>query len=121
MVEVVHLLKGIKCQFYVLFFEGNESLRCASSPLLKKMMIEVHKEVGDPFDKGMTVFDRSKSTQPDKNYPDEHRIGSLGSGSDYTAFYQFLGVPSLDVSYQQVITVSTRIFRWYLLHQGGII
>ena len=73
-------------------------------------MIEVHKEVGDPFDKGMTVFDRSKLTQPDKNYPDEHRIGSLGSGSDYTAFYQFLGVPSLDVGYQQVKTVSTSIF-----------
>ena len=94
-------------------------MRCAGSPLLKKMMIEVHKEVKDPFDKNMTVFDRSKSTQPDKNYLGEHRIGSLGSGSDYTAFYQFLGVPSLDVSYQQVETVSTSNFNYMVFIAPG--
>ena len=65
------------------------------------MMFDAHKKVPDPFNEKMTVSDRCKELTPDKNNRQLHKINSLGSGSDYTAFYQFLGIPSLDISYQQ--------------------
>ena len=83
------------------FYLGNESLVSAASPLLHQMMFDAHKKVPDPFNEKMAVFDRCKELTPDKNNRELHKINSLGSGSDYTAFYQFLGIPSLDISYQQ--------------------
>ena len=68
------------------------------------MMFQVHQLVRDPY-KDMTVFDKMASVYKDKNYPGKHQIGSLGSGSDYTAFYQLVGVPSIDIGYGSSILV----------------
>ncbi|HWW22809.1 MAG TPA: M28 family metallopeptidase [Edaphobacter sp.] len=73
-------------------------------PSLKQFVREVTKEVPSP--KGGTVYDQWKSDQQaNTNRRRQHpggvdadvRIGTLGSGSDYTPFIQHLGVPSTDI------------------------
>jgi N-acetylated-alpha-linked acidic dipeptidase len=73
-------------------------------PSLKQFVREVTKEVPSP--KGGTVFDQWKAEQanasgrrrPHSGGVDaDVRIGTLGSGSDYTPFIQHLGVPSTDI------------------------
>ncbi|MCU1250244.1 MAG: Glutamate carboxypeptidase [Edaphobacter sp.] len=73
-------------------------------PSLKQFVREVTKEVPSP--KGGTVYDQWKSDQQANTgrrrshpagYDAEVRIGTLGSGSDYTPFIQHLGVPSTDI------------------------
>jgi N-acetylated-alpha-linked acidic dipeptidase len=73
-------------------------------PSLKQFVREVTKEVPSP--KGGTVFDQWKADQQaNTNRRRQHpggvdadvRIGTLGSGSDYTPFIQHLGVPSTDI------------------------
>ena len=70
------------------------------SPLLHDMMFKVHQLVKDPY-LDMTVFSKSVSAYKDKNYPGKPMIYNLGAGSDYFAFYQFVGVPSIDIGYRQ--------------------
>ncbi|MGD0442530.1 MAG: M28 family metallopeptidase [Edaphobacter sp.] len=83
----------------------------AAVPSLKQFVREVTREVPSP--KGGTVYDQWKADQsktqqasvannnrrrqrPAATDPDV-RIGTLGSGSDYTPFIQHLGVPSTDI------------------------
>jgi N-acetylated-alpha-linked acidic dipeptidase len=85
-------------------------------PSLKQFVRDVTKAVSSP--KGGTVYEAwQKASQPDAANPQspaeaigESRrlpnakddsdvpVGDLGSGSDYTAFLQHLGVPSTDIS-----------------------
>jgi N-acetylated-alpha-linked acidic dipeptidase len=86
-------------------------------PSLKQFLRDVTKVVPSP--KGGTVYEAwQKASQPDATpstqspaeaIGESHRmpaaqvksdvpVGDLGSGSDYTAFFQHLGVPSSDVS-----------------------
>src|SRR5579864_6615020 len=85
-------------------------------PSLKQFLRDVSKAVPSP--KGGTVYEAwqkadqsgSLSTQPPAEANSENRrmpaapvkgevpVGDLGSGSDYSAFLQHLGVPSTDVS-----------------------
>jgi N-acetylated-alpha-linked acidic dipeptidase len=77
----------------------------AAVPSLKQFVREVTKEVPSP--KGGTVYDQWKADQAANNnrrrqqhpagYDTDVRIGTLGSGSDYTPFIQHLGVPSTDI------------------------
>ena len=76
------------------------------------MMFKVHQLVRDPYN-DMTVFDKMASVYKDKNYPGKHTIGSLGSGSDYRAFYQLVGVPSIDISYRSQVLVRRSILQLY--------
>jgi N-acetylated-alpha-linked acidic dipeptidase len=73
-------------------------------PSLKQFVRELTKEVPSP--KGGTVYDQWKADQAaNANRRRVHpggadmdvRIGTLGSGSDYTPFIQHLGVPSTDI------------------------
>ncbi len=75
-------------------------------PSLKQFVREVTREVSSP--KGGTVYDQWKAEQATsaatnrrRAHPAgvdvEVRIGTLGSGSDYTPFIQHLGVPSTDI------------------------
>ena len=77
-------------------------------PSLKQFIREVTREVPSP--KGGTVYeqwlkDQQRATRrgDQSGIPDvpqkatEVRIGTLGSGSDYTPFIQHLGVPSTDI------------------------
>ncbi len=78
----------------------------AAVPSLKQFVREVTKEVPSP--KGGTVYDQWKANQAatannrrrqqhPAGYDTDVRIGTLGSGSDYTPFIQHLGVPSTDI------------------------
>jgi N-acetylated-alpha-linked acidic dipeptidase len=86
-------------------------------PSLKQYMRDVAKSVPSP--KGGSVYDQWKATAEKKeqeraNHPnaansgmpqtepaatagEDVKVGDLGSGSDYTAFLQHLGVPSADI------------------------
>jgi N-acetylated-alpha-linked acidic dipeptidase len=75
-------------------------------PSLKQFVRELTKEVPSP--KGGTVYDQWKAGQaasadttnrrrPRPAADADVRIGTLGSGSDYTPFIQHLGVPSTDI------------------------
>jgi N-acetylated-alpha-linked acidic dipeptidase len=80
-------------------------------PSLKQFLRDVTKVVPSP--KGGTVYQEwQKTAQTDAQSPDNSEarrmptaqvkadvpVGDLGSGSDYTAFLQHLGVPSSDIS-----------------------
>src|SRR6201997_2088807 len=90
---------------------------CSAVPSLKQFLRDVTKVVPSP--KGGTVYEAwQKASQPEATpstqspaeaVGENHRlpvaqvksdvpVGDLGSGSDYTAFFQHLGVPSSDVS-----------------------
>ncbi len=80
-------------------------------PTLKQFVRDVAHEV--PSAKGATVYDQWKSTQAaeakghvNNGFAEKHinahvtedvDVGDLGSGSDYTPFFQHLGVPSTDI------------------------
>ena len=83
----------------------------AAVPTLKQFVREVAKEVPSP--KGATVYDQWKAKQAldskvhvnngfserhvNAHVTDDVEVGDLGSGSDYTPFFQHLGVPSTDI------------------------
>lgn len=77
-------------------------------PSLKQFVRDITLEVPSP--KGETVYDQWKKEQSENNgrgngrrsvkKPDassDVRIGTLGSGSDFTPFFQHVGVPSTDI------------------------
>lgn len=69
-------------------------------------MFSADKQVQDPY-REETVYDRRKIAYKDKNYPDTPKIRELiGAGSDYYAFYKFVGIPSIDMMYAQTDLVS---------------
>ena len=82
------------------YWIGNNSLKTSASPLLHDMMFDVHKKVPDPY-RDETVFDRCMIEDKDRSYNKTHKIGALGAGSDYFAFYKFMGIPSIDMGYSQ--------------------
>ena len=74
----------------------------AAVPSLQQFVREVTRQVPSP--KGGTVYEQWRKDQQDNPRrrtmdaaPDEVRVGTLGSGSDFTPFFQHVGVPSTDV------------------------
>ena len=74
---------------------GNYSLTAKGSPLLKQLMFQESKAVQDPrdeskkYEKPWTLYQRWIEKRSDgSGVP---KFSSLGSGSDYVPFYQFLG------------------------------
>lgn len=84
----------------------------ASVPSMWKLIRAATRDVQDPKT-GKSIYqawqDNSREGRPDADLTDaqsgsdtsiaEARIGSLGSGSDYTPFLQHLGVPSSDMGF----------------------
>jgi len=78
-------------------------------PSLKQFVRDVTKQVASP--KGGTVYEQwhkdqeaaaerrgpGGSTRPSTSIENDVRIGDLGSGSDFTPFFQHVGVPSTDI------------------------
>ena len=85
-------------------------------PSLKQYIRDITKSVASP--KGGSVYDQWKATmvkgnqdrtgrpqsasaspmrEPNAIVNQDVRVGDLGSGSDYTAFFDHLGVPSMDI------------------------
>jgi N-acetylated-alpha-linked acidic dipeptidase len=76
-------------------------------PSLKQFLRDVTKAVPSP--KGGTLYEAWQAQSPAETGGENHRmpaaatkgdvaVGDLGSGSDYSAFQQHLGVPSTDIS-----------------------
>jgi N-acetylated-alpha-linked acidic dipeptidase len=78
------------------------------SHALENMVTEISKEVTDP-QTGVSVFERYKAAKivaasGNKNKKEAmeknvYAVGAMGSGSDYSAFIQHAGIPSLDIGY----------------------
>ena len=80
------------------------SFGASSVPSLWKLIRDVTRDVKDPKS-GKSIYqewqERSREGRTERlaNETAEARIGSLGSGSDYTPFLQHLGVPSTDIGF----------------------
>jgi N-acetylated-alpha-linked acidic dipeptidase len=76
----------------------------SSVPSLWKLIRAASRDVKDPKT-GKSVYqqwqDRTREQQPEaeREATAEARIGALGSGSDFTPFFQHLGVPSTDMGF----------------------
>jgi N-acetylated-alpha-linked acidic dipeptidase len=87
---------------------GRGFLGVGGSHTLEKFINEVARDIEDP-EKGISVWKRSQLSQisrarsPEDRAEIRHRqdlrLGALGSGSDYTAFVDHLGIASLDIGY----------------------
>ncbi|MEO8869693.1 MAG: transferrin receptor-like dimerization domain-containing protein, partial [Granulicella sp.] len=82
------------------------SFSASAVPSLQQFVREVTKEVPSPA--GGTVYDRWRSDKADQEQlsgrgkkssieGQEVKVGELGSGSDYSPFFQHVGVPSTDI------------------------
>jgi len=86
---------------------GRGRLDADGSPALGRALSEVAREVSDP-ETGMSVWKRAHAGRIGTAKPADRRearqradleVDPMGSGSDYTAFYHHLGVPSLDLGF----------------------
>jgi N-acetylated-alpha-linked acidic dipeptidase len=87
---------------------GRGFLSAEGSHALEGFMTEIEKDVTDPQTK-VSVYDRDKarelvnasSVKGKKELLDRKtvRLGALGSGSDYSAFLQHLGITTLDLGF----------------------
>ncbi len=86
---------------------GRGFLRAAGSHSLERLVNGVARDVPDPQRK-MSAAERLRALRLTRGTPEERReageradfrLGALGSGSDYTAFLDHLGVASLDLRY----------------------
>lgn len=75
---------------------GGAGFYASSSPQLDDLLMEVSKQVKDPDSTGQSVYD-SWVTSSKKSTPVIGRLG--GGGSDFAAFLQHVGVPSLDLNF----------------------
>jgi N-acetylated-alpha-linked acidic dipeptidase len=83
-------------------------LDIVGSPTLARTITEVTRDVTDP-ETGMSVWKRahltgiataeSRDKREKARKRDDLLVDPMGSGSDYTAFYHHLGVPSLDLGF----------------------
>ena len=95
----------------VVYFNGdvNEQgwLGASGSPSLEAFLLEVARDVPAPTDSGRSALVATREHRRQTLARDSVRggadtawsVGALGSGSDYTAFIDHLGVASLDVRY----------------------
>jgi N-acetylated-alpha-linked acidic dipeptidase len=92
----------------------------AAVPSLKQFVRDVTRSVPSPL--GATVYDQWKIARSDGNpnrapaAPDnqgETRVGDLGSGSDFTPFFQHVGVPSTDIGSEGSYGVYHSVFDNY--------
>ncbi|XP_028396940.1 glutamate carboxypeptidase 2-like [Dendronephthya gigantea] len=75
---------------------GNLTLKLKGSPLLKTAITKNIKDVDDPH--GRKVYDQMVKVKNQSNNT-KSIYERLGAGSDYASFYQYCGIPSLDLSY----------------------
>ena len=82
---------------------GNYLMVSASSPLVKDTIRDFSKTVKDPsaHNDKETIYDIMAERNPvkPKTDPPKPNVGNLGSGSDFAAFYQYIGVPAADFRY----------------------
>jgi N-acetylated-alpha-linked acidic dipeptidase len=86
---------------------GRGFLQVEGSHSLEKFVNTVSRDINDP-EKNISAWKRDQAARLTEGHPEDKkdartrpdlRIGPLGSGSDYTAFIDHLGVASLNVSF----------------------
>ncbi|XP_069615346.1 N-acetylated-alpha-linked acidic dipeptidase 2 isoform X1 [Ranitomeya imitator] len=76
--------------------EGNYTLRVDCSPLLHQLVYDVTKKITSPDEGyvGSSLYDSWLQKDPSLQKKDLPRINKLGSGSDFEAYFQRLGIAS---------------------------
>lgn len=81
---------------------GKGWLNASGSHTLEKFVNDVARSVNDPKGKG-SILDAARARRKEQGRDDgerrDMRIGALGSGSDYTAFLDHLGIASLNFGF----------------------
>ncbi|XP_069805762.1 N-acetylated-alpha-linked acidic dipeptidase 2-like [Dendropsophus ebraccatus] len=83
---------------------GNSTLQALATPILHKLLYAAAKKVQNPNPDEVragrsSVYDTWVKNEPSPHKPNIPSVGDLGSGSDYGAFLQILGVPAVDLTY----------------------
>uniref|UniRef100_A0A8C5RKZ4 glutamate carboxypeptidase II n=1 Tax=Laticauda laticaudata TaxID=8630 RepID=A0A8C5RKZ4_LATLA len=81
--------------------EGNYTLRVDCTPLLNQLVYNLTKEVSSPDEgyEGKSLYESWLEKDPSSENNQRPRINKLGSGSDFEAFFQRLGIASGRVRY----------------------
>ncbi|XP_070800113.1 N-acetylated-alpha-linked acidic dipeptidase 2 [Pituophis catenifer annectens] len=81
--------------------EGNYTLRVDCTPLLNQLVYNLTKEVSSPDEgyEGKSLYQSWLEKDPSSENNQRPRINKLGSGSDFEAFFQRLGIASGRVRY----------------------
>ncbi len=74
---------------------GGSDFHAGAVPALDQLLYSTTKQVDNPVGAG-SVYDAWAGSSKGSAHPD---VGRLGSGSDYTAFLQHVGVASTDIGY----------------------
>ncbi|XP_012656749.1 N-acetylated-alpha-linked acidic dipeptidase 2 isoform X2 [Otolemur garnettii] len=76
--------------------EGNYTLRVDCTPLLHQLVYKLTKEISSPDDgfAGKSLYESWLEKDPSPENKDLPRINKLGSGSDFEAYFQRLGIAS---------------------------
>ncbi|XP_036114405.1 N-acetylated-alpha-linked acidic dipeptidase 2 isoform X2 [Molossus molossus] len=76
--------------------EGNYTLRVDCTPLLYQLVYKLTKEISSPDDgfEGKSLFESWLEKDPSSENANFPRINKLGSGSDFEAYFQRLGIAS---------------------------
>ncbi len=81
---------------------GGNILGATGSPLLDNLLQDITQHVPSPFKEGKTVFDDWLSDQQRENPSrEEPSLALMGTGSDYTVFFDHLGIPSVDMIFNK--------------------
>lgn len=95
---------------------GGPEFAAAATPSLKEFVRGVTREVASP--QGGTVYQQWRTRHTPANNPSEEvRLGELGSGSDFTPFFEHSGVPATDISSDGPYGVYHSVFdsyAWYV-------
>ncbi|XP_053871651.1 N-acetylated-alpha-linked acidic dipeptidase 2-like isoform X1 [Malaclemys terrapin pileata] len=76
--------------------EGNYTLRVDCSPLLYKLVYNLTEEIASPDEgyEGKSLYESWLEKDPSTESKSHPRINNLGSGSDFEAYFQRLGITS---------------------------
>ncbi|XP_036049104.1 N-acetylated-alpha-linked acidic dipeptidase 2 [Onychomys torridus] len=76
--------------------EGNYTLRVDCTPLLHQLVYKVAREISSPDDgfESKSLYESWLEKDPSPENKDYPRINKLGSGSDFEAYFQRLGIAS---------------------------
>ncbi len=79
---------------------GRGFLHAGGSHMLEKFFDGVTRSVTDP-QTGLSVFDRAKARDMVRGEPEstEFKLSALGSGSDYSPFFQHLGIAAFNLGF----------------------
>ncbi|KAH8660399.1 hypothetical protein BX600DRAFT_514008 [Xylariales sp. PMI_506] len=81
---------------------GGNILGATGSPLLDNVLREITQIVPSPVNSSKTVYDDWLSDQQRANPGlDQPNLALMGTGSDYTVFFDHLGIPSVDMIFNR--------------------